>query len=226
MSDNGGNAEGGVSGIARGPGELGSANSTVFCGESWAWMQNTPLRKFKHYTREGGIASPLIAHWPAGIKARGEWRTEPAHLIDIMATCLDVGGAKYPSEYQGRSLPDIEGVSLRPAFDNRPTGRTQPIFWEHEGHAAIREGDWKLYRAGYDASWELFNLKADRTEQNNVAGAHADKVKKLAAQWDAWSTRANVKPWPEGIGYPRKVGQPVPGKKKKGGGKKTAQRPD
>jgi arylsulfatase len=226
MSDNGGNAEGGVSGTARGPGELGSANSTVFCGESWAWMQNTPFRKFKHYTREGGIASPLIAHWPAGIKARGEWRTEPAHLIDIMATCLDVGGAKYPEEYQGRPLPGIEGVSLRPAFENRPTGRTQPIFWEHEGHAAIRDGDWKLYRAGYDASWELFNLKADRTEQNNVAGAHADKVKKLAAQWDAWATRANVKPWHEGIGYPRKAGQPVPGKKKKGGGKKaTAQQP-
>lgn len=224
MSDNGGNAEGGVNGTARGPGELGSVNSTVFCGESWAWMQNTPFRKFKHYTLEGGIATPLIAHWPAGVTARGEWRTEPAHLVDIMATCLDVAGAKYPAEYNGRALPGIEGVSLRPAFENRPTDRRQPIFWEHEGHAAIRAGDWKLYRAGHDAPWQLYDLKADRTEQSNLATAHPDTVKSLAAQWDAWAERANVKPWPEGIGYPRTEGQVVPGRKKKGAGKKAAAR--
>lgn len=209
MSDNGGNAEGGVQGIARGPGALGSANSTVFCGESWAWMQNTPFRKFKHYVHEGGISSPLIAHWPKGIPARGEWRQEPAHLIDIMATCIDVGRANYP---EGTTFKP-EGVSLAPVFAGKATGRPNPIFWEHEGNAAARQGDWKIVRLGYKADWELYNLKADRTEQHNVAGDHPDKVRDLAAKWDAWAARANVKPWPDGIGYPRK--DAPPGKKRK-----------
>lgn len=203
MSDNGGNAEGGPEGISRGPGELGSARSTVFCGESWAWMQNTPFRKFKHYVHEGGIATPLIAHWPKGISSRGEWRHEPAHLIDIFPTCLDVGGAKPLAEYKGQPAPLLEGVSLRPAFSGKPT-RSQPIFWEHEGNAAAREGDWKIVRLGYTAPWELYNMKSDRTEQHNLAQAQPDRVKAMAAKWDAWAIRANVKPWPPGIGYPRK----------------------
>ncbi|HWQ92368.1 MAG TPA: sulfatase-like hydrolase/transferase, partial [Clostridia bacterium] len=213
LSDNGGNAEGGVQGIARGPGELGSANSTVFCGESWAWMQNTPFRKFKHYNHEGGISSPLIAHWPKRIHARGEWREQPAHLIDIMATCIDVGGATYPLQTNGLRP---EGVSLKPAFSNQPLNRAQPLFWEHEGNAAAREGDWKITRLGYQAKWELYDMKTDRTEQHDLAAQHPEKVKVLAAKWDAWAERAQVKPWPEGIDYPRKEGQQPPdGKKKK-----------
>lgn len=222
MSDNGGNAEGGPQGTARGPGALGSANSTVFCGESWAWMQNTPFRKFKHYNHEGGIATPLIAHWPKGIEASGEWRQEPGHLIDIMPTCLDVAGAKYPAEWAGKPLLPLEGTSLVPAFAGKPIQRAQPVFWEHEGNAAVREGDWKIARLGYGADWELYNLKADRTEQHDLAKSHPEKVKMLAAKWDAWAERANVKPWPEGIGYPRKPEeQPAP-KKKKGPARKPS----
>ncbi len=220
MSDNGGNAEGGPRGTARGPGELGSANSVVFCGESWAWMQNTPFRKFKHYNHEGGIASPLIAHWPAGIKARGEWRTEPAHLIDIMATCIDLAGAKFPGEFNGRPVPHPEGESLRPLLTGQPANRAQPIFWEHEGNAAVREGEWKITRLGYQAPWELYNMTADRTEQHNLASENPEKTRALAAKWDDWAKRASVKPWPPGIGYPRAEGQAAPGGKKKRAGKK------
>lgn len=220
MSDNGGNAEGGPNGTARGPGELGSANSTVFCGESWAWMQNTPFRKFKHYNHEGGIASPLIAHWPAGIKAQGEWRTQPGHLIDILPTCMDLAGAKFPTEFNGKPTLPPEGESLRPFLVSSSSNRTKPLFWEHEGNAAVRTGDWKITRLGYNASWELYNMKADRTEQHDLATEQPERVKSMAAQWDAWATRAFVKPWPPGIGYPRAEGQPAPDAKKKRGGKK------
>ncbi len=196
MSDNGGNAEGGVRGTKKGSGAPGSADSTVFSGESWAWMQNTPFRKFKHYNHEGGIATPLIAHWPAGIAARGEWRHEPAHLIDIMATCVAAGGAPYPKEHNGHAVLPMEGVSLLPAFAGQPTGRLSPIFWEHEGNAAVRDGDWKLVRLGAGGQWELYNLKTDRTEQKNLAAAQPDKVGDLTAKWQAWAARAFVEPRP------------------------------
>jgi arylsulfatase len=222
MSDNGGNAEGGVQGIARGPGALGSADSVVFCGESWAWMQNTPFRKFKHYNHEGGIATPLIAHWPQGIQARGEWRHEPAHVIDIMATCLDVAGANYPAGHKGRRIVPTEGASLRSIFANQPADRAQPIFWEHEGNAAVREGDWKLVRLGYEGPWELYNLKADRTEQQNLIAAQPAKAQALAAKWDAWAKRAQVKPWPDGIEYPKKNGNTAKTKKENAAGTRRA----
>ena len=217
MSDNGGNAEGGVQGIARGPGKLGSAHSTVFCGESWAWMQNTPFRKFKHYNHEGGIATPLIAHWPNGIQAHGEWRREPGHLVDIMATCMDVADAKWPADYKVHVPKGFRCARLSP---ESPAHRSQPIFWEHEGNAALHEGDWKITRLGYQAHWELYNLKSDRTEQHDLAKEHPEKVQALASKWDAWAVRANVKPWPEGIGYPRKEGQQPMTKKKKKAGKR------
>jgi arylsulfatase len=220
MSDNGGNAEGGPNGTAKGPGELGSANSTVFCGESWAWMQNTPFRKFKHYNHEGGIASPLIVHWPSGLKAHGEWRTQAGHLIDIMPTCADLAGARFPSEFNGKPTLPPEGESLRPFLASSTASRTRPLFWEHEGNAAVRDGDWKITRLGYNAAWELYNMAADRTEQHNLAADQPEKEKAMAAQWDAWATRAFVKPWPAGIGYPRTEGQPAPDGKKKRGGKK------
>jgi arylsulfatase len=214
MSDNGGNAEGGPNGIARGPAELGRANSTVFCGESWAWMQNTPFRKFKHYNHEGGISSPLIAHWPKSIKPSAEWCREPAHLIDILPTCMELAGAKMPTTYCNSPTLPPEGVSLLPLLTEKPFERPHPIFWEHEGNAAVRQGNWKITRLGYAAPWELYDMQADRTEQNNLAPQNPEKTRQLAAKWDAWAQRANVKPWPEGIGYPRDPKKPSPLSKK------------
>jgi arylsulfatase len=206
MSDNGGNAESGPDGRFDGE-NPGDAASTVFCGESWAWLQNTPFRLYKHFAHEGGIATPLIVHWPAGVgngAASGDASTqngrlvhEPAHLIDIMATVVDVSGASYPKEFNDRAIQRMEGQSLAPLFTASQTPRPpRPLFWEHEGNAAIRLGDWKLVRRGGAGAWDLYDLKADRTEQNNLAAAQPEKAKELAAAWDAWAKRAQVLPGP------------------------------
>lgn len=194
MSDNGGNAEGGPNGTFKGN-EPGAANSTVFCGESWATLENTPLRRYKHFNHEGGIATPLIVHWPEKIKAAGELRKQPGHLIDIMATCVAVSGARYPAEFNGKPILPMEGRSLVPAFDNKPLER-EALYWEHEGNAAIRVGDWKLVRLGRGGKWELYDMKVDRTELNNLATRKPELVKELAGKWEAWALRAHVKPYP------------------------------
>jgi arylsulfatase len=197
MSDNGGNAESGPNG--RTEGDPTEATSQWYCGESWAALQNTPFRRYKHYNHEGGIATPLIAHWPTGIAARGEFRRQPGHLVDIMATVTDVGGATYPTTFNGRSIQPMEGRSLVPAFGDQAI-RRDALFWEHEGNAAVRVGDWKLVRQGRTGAWELYHLKADRTELNNLATQESAKARELAAIWDAWAQRAHVVPYPANDG--------------------------
>lgn len=204
MSDNGGNAESGPNGRLEGA-NPGAVDSTVFCGQSWATLENTPFRRYKHFNHEGGIATPLIAHWPAGIQAKGELRSQPGHLVDIMATLADVGGAKYPAAFQGKSIQPMEGRSLIPAFAGQPIAR-EALFWEHEGNAAVRVGDWKLVRKGRQGAWELYDLKADRTELHDLAAAQPERTEKLAAKWEAWAKRAQVKPYPaEGGGQKKKA---------------------
>ena len=197
MSDNGGNAESGPGGRTKG--NPTQADSDWFCGESWAHLQNTPFRRYKHFNHEGGISTPLIAHWPATLaKGTGQGRLthEPGHVIDIMATCVDVSGAKYPTEFHGQPIQPLEGRSLVPAFTGKPIQR-EALFWEHEGNAAVRVGDWKLVRLGRGGPWELYNLKSDRTEQHNLAAEYPDRAKELATQWDAWAQRAHVIPYPQ-----------------------------
>ncbi|MBI5767904.1 MAG: arylsulfatase [Verrucomicrobia bacterium] len=193
MSDNGGNAESGPNG--RTDGDPTQATSAWYCGESWAHLQNTPFRRYKHYNHEGGIATPLIAHWPAQIAARGEFRTQPGHLIDVMATLVDVAGANYPKIFNGHAILPMEGRSLVPAFANQPISR-EALFWEHEGNAAVRVGDWKLVRQSRTGPWELYNLKSDRTELNNLAATEPARTKELLAKWEAWAIRAHAKPDP------------------------------
>ena len=201
LSDNGGNAEGGPNG--RSEGDPSKPNSDWFCGESWAFLENTPFRRYKHFNHEGGIATPLIAHWPAGIKARDELRSQPGHLIDILPTCLEVAGAAPLKERAGVAVLPPEGRSLLPAFANEAIQR-DALFWEHEGNAAVRVGDLKLVRAGRNGAWELYDLKRDRTEQHDLAASQPDKVKELADKWEAWALRANVKPYPEASGKKKK----------------------
>ncbi len=194
LSDNGANAESGPNG--RLEGDLpGATKSVVYEGQSWATLSNTPLRRYKHFNHEGGIATPLIVHWPERVKTPGKLRKQPGHLVDIMATCVDVAGTKYPAEFQGRPIPPMEGKSLMPALDNRPIQR-DALYWEHEGNAAIRVGDWKLVRLGYGGPWELYDLKIDRTELHDLAAAKPQLVCELAAKWDAWAQRTHVKPYP------------------------------
>jgi len=191
MSDNGGCAESGPKGKTIG--DPTTADSNWFCGMSWAWMQDTPFRKFKHYNHEGGIATPLIAHWPQGIADRGAYRRQPAHLIDIMATIADVTGATYPTEHAGHTIQPMEGTSLRPAFDDRPLER-DALYWEHEGNAAVRRGNWKLVRLGGKGAWELYNLETDRTEQHDLSGKRPELAAELAQLWHDWADRCNVSP--------------------------------
>jgi arylsulfatase A-like enzyme len=196
LSDNGGNAEGGPWGRYEGK-NPGGAKSTVFLGQSWATLANTPLRRYKHFTHEGGISTPLVVHWPAGIPAqrRGTLERQPGHLVDVMATVMDVTGAEYPKEFNGHAIQPMEGVSLVPALAGEALGRTQPIFWEHEGNRAIRDGKWKLVmKLGGD--WELYDIEADRTEQHDLAREQPDRVASMTADWDAWAKRADVGPWP------------------------------
>jgi len=208
MSDNGGNAESGVPGRLEGE-HPGDALSTVFVGQCWATLNNTPFVRYKHYTDEGGIATPLIVHWPNGISAarRSQLEPQPGHVIDIMPTCLDVGGAKYPQQFNGKNITPAEGVSLRPAFEGKPLGRPHPIFWEHEGNRAVLDGRWKLVALS-GQPWRLYDTVADRTEQRDLATAEPDRLKHLAAEWDDYAARANVLP----VG-----GWQAPERKKKGG---------
>jgi arylsulfatase A-like enzyme len=163
-------------------------------GVGWANASNTPFRLYKHWVHEGGISSPLIARWPRVIKKTGGLNSEIAHLIDIMATCVDVGAAQYPKTFQGNPITPMEGKSLKPIFE---TGKRTPhaeLFWEHEGNRAVRQGKWKLV-SRWPGKWELYDIAADRTELNDLAKTNPQKVAELSAKWDAWAKRCNVVPW-------------------------------
>lgn len=172
----------------------GPADTYVAYGRGWANVSNTPFREYKHWVHEGGISTPLIAHWPRGVSAKGELRTQPGHLIDVMATCVELSGAKYPAKIGDHAITPLEGKSLVPAFANKPIAR-EAIFWEHEGNRAVRAGDWKLVAKGAAGKWELYDLTADRVEATDLAAKQPAKVKELVALWEAWATRAKVLPW-------------------------------
>ena len=184
----------------------GPADTYLGYGLSWANASNTPFREYKHWVHEGGISTPLIAHWPKGIAVdrRGQLEKQPGHLIDIMATCVDLGGVEYPTEYHGEPLTPLEGVSLRPAFEAKDLGRTKPIFWEHEANCALRDGKWKIVRKGNMGSgettpWELYDMESDRTELHDLAAEMPERVKAMAEAWEAYALHAKAKPWPWGM---------------------------
>jgi arylsulfatase len=172
----------------------GPADTYIAYGRPWANASNTPFRLYKHWVHEGGISTPLIAHWPKCITAQGQLRRQPGHLIDIMATCVDVAGAEYPSEYKGNKITSAEGKSLVPAFDNKPIQR-EALYFEHEGNRAVRQGKWKLV-SRHPGQWELYDIEADRTELTNLAQKYPQKVEQLKALYKSWAARCCVQPWP------------------------------
>jgi len=163
-------------------------------GIPWANASNTPFRLYKHFVHEGGIATPLLVHWPAFIKSRGELRDQPGQLMDLMTTCVDVSGARYPEEYNGYKIIPMEGKSLVPAFKNEQIER-EALFWEHEGNRAVRVGKWKLVVRSWQGKWELYDLEADRTETNDLSGKYPNRVRDMAALWRLWAERAKVVPY-------------------------------
>lgn len=182
-SDNGASAEMMVRGDGHDPtAPLGSAKTFLCLGPGWSSSSNTPFRRHKTWVHEGGISTPLIAHWPAGIKARGELRHTPAHLVDLLPTIFELTGATKPATIKGFAVPPAPGRSLVPAFAQDVTVPHDFLWWEHEGNRAIRAGDWKLVTLK-NGEWELYDLSRDRGEQNNLAAARPEKVRELEARW-------------------------------------------
>lgn len=186
-SDNGASAEIMVRGDGHDPtAPPGSAASYLCLGPGFSSLANTPFRRHKTWVHEGGIATPLIVHWPAGIAARGELRHTPAHIIDIVPTLLQLAGVPQPTTWQGQPVPELPGVSLVPLFaQDMALPRKTPMWWLHEGNRAIRVDDWKLVAAGNNGTWELYNLRTDRSETHNLAPEHPDKVRELERLWMA-----------------------------------------
>jgi arylsulfatase A-like enzyme len=185
VSDNGASAEQ----IIRGDmhdrsAPLGSAKSYLCLGPGWSSAANTPFRLHKSWVHEGGIASPLIAHWPKGIAARGELRHNPCHFIDVLPTVLELAGGQAPSgPPKSEAGPSLPGKSLVPVFAKDGTVKHEFLYFHHIGHRAMRVGDWKLVAKGKDGPWELYDLKTDRCEQKNLADRHPQKVRELAQLW-------------------------------------------
>lgn len=188
--------------VLTGPGVApGGGDTYVAYGRDWANVSNTPFRGYKHDGLEGGISTPFIVHWPAGISSarRNAVVSSPAHLIDLMATCVSVSGASYPKEFKAENIQPMEGVSLVPAFLGRDLPRTAPLAWEHHGNSALRDGKWKIvteYRANQSTKWELYDMEVDRTELQDLAATQPEKLQELVGKWQAWADRVGVQPWP------------------------------
>lgn len=186
----------------------GPADTYLAYLKPWAQVSNTPFKKYKHYVHEGGIATPLIAYWPEGIRSKGEYRSQIGNVIDIMPTLVDLAGAKYPETYNGHKITPEAGVSLVPAFSNQSLNR-KAIFWEHEMNRAVRMGEWKLVSTGNlmdggygqwkyyeNGPWELYNMKNDRAESRDLSGQYPELVEEMAQMWKDWTKKVPVYPTP------------------------------
>ncbi len=198
FSDNGANSYG----PEKTPGILpGPLHSYWGYGTPWANMSNTPFKRYKHYDMEGGIATPLIAYWPAAVEP-GSMNRQPGHVIDLMPTCMDLTGVEYPENYRGWRVLPTEGRSLVPSLRGRRREGHEALYWgfgldarwpDREVQRVVREGRWKLY---HDASRgqepRLFDLEADRTEVHDLSGRHPDRTRELLAKWHAWADRCDA----------------------------------
>jgi arylsulfatase A-like enzyme len=192
LSDNGACQEGGVLGkgstaMVKDPPLETTAG--VRLGLAWANACNTPFRLYKHFVHEGGACTPMIASWPAGIAKSdaGKFVRQTAYLPDFMATCVELAAATYPAD-----VPPCQGNSLVPLLKGSNASiHPDPIYWEHEGNAAVRWGNWKLVRE-YKKPWELYNIEADRTELNDLSRSHASKRSEMIGMWEQWATKNQV----------------------------------
>jgi arylsulfatase A-like enzyme len=175
----------------------GDAQTFQSYDKPWANVSNAPFRLFKHFVHEGGISTPLIAHWPNGLAPLGVAQA-PCHVVDILPTILEATGSAYQKEVGGHEIQPLQGESLLQLFRGQDWDREQPIFWEHEGNAAIRLGQFKLVRL-HDCPWELYDMVADRTELTDLAGRHPALEADLIAQYQAWADNIGVLDWNEAL---------------------------
>jgi len=219
-SDNGASAEIMVRGDGHDPAAApGSAASYLCLGPGWSSAANTPLRRHKTWVHEGGINTPLIVHWPAGIKARGELRQNPGHLVDLPPTIVELAGGAWPQTLDGKPVPLPHGKSIVSAFAQDGTVKRDALWWLHENNRAIRVGDWKLVSAEKQGGqWELYDLGKDRCESNNLAATMPDKVRELEQAWNKQEEQCRTLALSDGQGAPT-------GKKAGKTGKKGKQKP-
>ena len=199
LSDNGGAAEDPNSGDQSAP--IGSRDSYRGYARPWATVSNTPWRRHKVTAYEGGISTPLVVRWPAGIpvETRGKLVREPAHVLDLLPTFLELAGAKYPATDTAR----LEGQSILAMLQGDQGNANRTLCWEHEGNRAIRKGNWKLVALGPGQPWELYDIAADRLESHDLAKARPELVKELSGEYDRWAARCGV------ISYPKLLGKPA-----------------
>lgn len=163
------------------------------CGPDWAWAQNTPFRRYKSTTYEGGIATPMVARWPKQIEA-GQTTDQVGHIIDFLPTFLELAGGTYPQSVDGNAILPPEGISLTSVFAGEKADRTAPLFWNWAGNRAVRNGNWKIvWEKGKNAKWQLYNLAKDRTETTDLAEKNPNQISVLSRKWEAWATRTGVK---------------------------------
>ena len=184
--------------------KMGGPGTYSSVGSGWANASNTPWRLYKHYTHEGGIASPCIIHWPAKLKRRGGIDHRPTHIIDLMPTVNEAAKASYP----GR-IP-LPGQSLMPMLNGESTD-SRTLYFEHESNCAIIDGQWKLV-SRKQSDWELYNVENDRTELNDLAAEHPEIVTRLSSSWDRWAKDNQVTPLPRdyGVDYLKPLDQITP----------------
>jgi arylsulfatase len=190
LSDNGASAEQIIRGDMHDPAASpGSAESYLCLGPGWSTAANTPLRRHKSWVHEGGIATPLIVHWPRGISARGDLRHDVGHCIDFVPTALELAGTNATDGSDSGEAPPLPGRSLVPAFANDGSVERESVFFSHIGHRALRMGDWKLVAARGQDKWALYNLRADRSELHDLADRQAERVRKMEATWKRLDAR-------------------------------------
>jgi len=202
LSDNGCSNETGQFGMNWGEYNMENYNQwkeaggwSISQGQAWANFSNVPFRLYKKYNHQGGIATPLIAHWPGKIKDVGGIDTRPGHVVDLMATLVDVARADYPVTFGGETIKSMQGKSLIPWLEGKDREAHEYLFWEHEGNRAVRQGDWKLV-AESEKEWELYNLGDDPTEMNNLIAAQPDRAEQLIEVYAEWAKKNDVREFP------------------------------
>lgn len=176
----------------------GSARSFLCLGPGWSTASNSPLRLHKSWVHEGGISSPLVINWPAGIAGGGHLRHTPCHFIDILPTLMDLGGASAAGPWNGQDPPPMPGKSLAPCFARDATLERDCLWFHHIDNRALRAGDWKIVSAGKTGPWELYDMRTDRCESHNLADTQPGRVREMAARWQELETRFREQAGPAG----------------------------